>query len=305
VRLIWAIIPLVLFSIIGIQESFAQESKIIEIVYPIEQYIDSELIIKGNIIDAKNWNATFRIFDIKVEQYLKNSLDDDIVSIVMKTYSSKIGDSSFPEVKDDVLLHLKKTDRQDLRSRDLYAVSLYNSLFDNNKEIDIPPLQQLRISQKGYPLEKITCNSNLELIYKATDNSPACVKPKSVERLVSLGWALSNTESSKIWIGVIPVQCGNPWESYGVNILDHYPGTPEKHLPAPAYSPIELHRIDGLIIQQYYEDKGATIFERKFIPDATTPDLCEACSCNDGGYGWHFLVSTDSLELFEGWSKLN
>ncbi len=303
-RLVWVVIPLVLISIVGVQESFAEEFKIIEIVYPIEQYIDSDLIVKGFIIDKKNWNGTTNIYDVKVENYFKNSYNGDVVSILAK--ESNIDASFFTEVKDDVLLHLKKTDRKDLRERDLFSISFYNSLIDNNQEINISPLKQLQIIQKGYPLEKIACNSSLELIYKYTDNSPACVKPQSVERLMSLGWAKQNTDSPKTWIEIIPIQCGNVWENYRTNSLEHYPGTAEKHVfSLGQIEGMESLRIKGLIMQQHYEDKGAEIFERKFIPNLVKADICEGCFCNAGGYGWHFLISTNDIELFQGWHGVN
>ena len=59
-RLVWVVIPLVLIGIVEMQESFAEEPKIIEIVYPIEQYIGSELIVKGVIVDKKKLEWDYR-----------------------------------------------------------------------------------------------------------------------------------------------------------------------------------------------------------------------------------------------------
>jgi len=49
----------------------------------------------------------------------------------------------------------------------------------------LPPLKQINndISSKG-----VLCNEGLELILKSTDNSPACVKPQTAEKLVQRGW---------------------------------------------------------------------------------------------------------------------
>ena len=49
----------------------------------------------------------------------------------------------------------------------------------------LPPLKQINndISSKG-----VLCNDGLELILKSTDNSPACVKPQTAEKLVQRGW---------------------------------------------------------------------------------------------------------------------
>jgi len=49
----------------------------------------------------------------------------------------------------------------------------------------IPPLKQIKL---GISHSKITCNEGLELIFKR-DNSPACVKPETAEKLIERGWA--------------------------------------------------------------------------------------------------------------------
>ena len=41
----------------------------------------------------------------------------------------------------------------------------------------------------GTLLENVKCNDGLELIFKSTDGSPACVKPKTAEKLIERGWA--------------------------------------------------------------------------------------------------------------------
>ena len=57
------------------------------------------------------------------------------------------------------------------------------------------PLKQI---VSGTEPENITCNEGLELIFKSTNNSPACVKPRTVEKLIERGWALpKQTEQEK------------------------------------------------------------------------------------------------------------
>jgi|GEM_PF-505555 hypothetical protein len=50
---------------------------------------------------------------------------------------------------------------------------------------DLPPLQQV---EAGVASEDVVCDSGMELIMKASNNSPACVKPATAERLIQLGW---------------------------------------------------------------------------------------------------------------------
>ena len=37
--------------------------------------------------------------------------------------------------------------------------------------------------------EELECKKGLELVFKVTDNSPACVKPSTAEKLIQRGWA--------------------------------------------------------------------------------------------------------------------
>jgi len=52
-----------------------------------------------------------------------------------------------------------------------------------------PPLKQIA---SGIEPENVTCTEGLELVFKSTNNSPACVKPQTVEKLIERGWALPN-----------------------------------------------------------------------------------------------------------------
>jgi len=45
----------------------------------------------------------------------------------------------------------------------------------------------------GTLLENVKCNDGLELIFKSTDGSPACVKPKTAEKLIERGWAFETS----------------------------------------------------------------------------------------------------------------
>ena len=52
----------------------------------------------------------------------------------------------------------------------------------------LPPLKQIN---NGITSTGVLCNEGLELILKPTDNSPACVKPVTAEKLIARGWAIS------------------------------------------------------------------------------------------------------------------
>jgi len=55
-----------------------------------------------------------------------------------------------------------------------------------NKKQPSSPKKQL---QDGVKAKKIKCKEGLELAFKNTNNSPACVKPGTLQKLIERGWA--------------------------------------------------------------------------------------------------------------------
>ncbi|WP_166390018.1 hypothetical protein [Candidatus Nitrosotalea sp. TS] len=55
-----------------------------------------------------------------------------------------------------------------------------------SSESTLSPLKQFN---SGIAPNNITCNSGLQLIIKAEDGTPACVRPENVANLVERGWA--------------------------------------------------------------------------------------------------------------------
>jgi len=53
----------------------------------------------------------------------------------------------------------------------------------------MPPKKQMMPNMDPHT---VICKENLTLVLKATDFSPACVKPTSVEKLKERGWALKH-----------------------------------------------------------------------------------------------------------------
>ena len=51
--------------------------------------------------------------------------------------------------------------------------------------LTLAPLKQIA---NGVSLENITCKENMLIVFKNTDNSPACVKPATVDKLIERGW---------------------------------------------------------------------------------------------------------------------
>ena len=50
----------------------------------------------------------------------------------------------------------------------------------------------------GISLDLIRCNDGLELVYKSSNWHPACVTPTSADKLIEIGWAVSQSEKAEI-----------------------------------------------------------------------------------------------------------
>ena len=57
----------------------------------------------------------------------------------------------------------------------------------------LPPLKQMKL---GVNVEEIVCKEGLELIFKPSNDFPACVKPTTVEKLVERGWRIIESQRS-------------------------------------------------------------------------------------------------------------
>ena len=65
----------------------------------------------------------------------------------------------------------------------------YVSTFVISKTSVLSPLKQFKL---GIVLKNINCNNNFQLVIKAKDGTPACVKPETATKLIELGWAKVN-----------------------------------------------------------------------------------------------------------------
>ena len=62
-----------------------------------------------------------------------------------------------------------------------------NSLAENNDVVDskIPPLKQIK---NEISVKNIACKETMQLVFKNSDSSPACVKQTTVHKLMERGW---------------------------------------------------------------------------------------------------------------------
>jgi hypothetical protein len=65
------------------------------------------------------------------------------------------------------------------------------------------PLKQI---SDGVLPENVTCTEGLAIVLKSTDNSPACVKPSSVDKLIQRGWAIEKISDSTMFETMLSVE---------------------------------------------------------------------------------------------------
>jgi len=122
-----------------------------------------------------------------------------------------------------------------------------------NATVTIPviasPLKQFK---SGIAAQDVTCNEGLQLVIKAKDNSPACVRSSTAEKLVTLGWAKSQENTGLVTLsegqreGPLLVQKISADSVQGLNFRE-YP------IAINVGSPITLHigdsASDGCVVE--------------------------------------------------------
>ncbi len=132
---------------------------------------------------------------IKNEIYLLNC-EDSFISVFdtsMKKETARLEiKKQTPSFSANGIVYNEKTDQ-------IFVTDFYSGLVDVIKQEEFPnnsvmekiiqsPLKQIH---SGITRDKVTCKEGLGLIFKSSDNSPACVKPTSIQKLIERGWAKS------------------------------------------------------------------------------------------------------------------
>jgi len=116
------------------------------------------------------------------------------------------------------------------------------------------PMKQVK---SGTSSKGIKCDQGQVLVIKS-DNSPACVKPTTAQKLVELGWGV--LKEQMVWFEYTPIQCQkNPWDQTPYNMTSIT-------VPLPLYS----------LMQVYFKDEGIPIFEVRQTSNglSTRPLIC-------------------------------
>ena len=70
--------------------------------------------------------------------------------------------------------------------------------FDEQKRTPNYPSSPLLQYYFGVSLDRIICNDGYQIVLKSTNFYPACVKLSSVDQLIKIGWAVSQTEKADL-----------------------------------------------------------------------------------------------------------
>jgi len=203
-RLVWVVIPLILIGIVGIQESFADENKIyhLSLDYGI---IKIPYDIPNGSIDKITLDADAGTMLIMIE-----SVDEGIFSIDLIKFSRFI-DLGFGDMDNIfVLVDGRETKFEHNKTFDSFIFNFHINSNSKNIEIvassmekNMPGPPQSWVDHKLLKFDKIyspyqqvknnidskdiVCKEGLELIFKSSNNFPACVKPETAEKLIQRG----------------------------------------------------------------------------------------------------------------------
>ena len=149
----------------------------------LELYLENEIILIGEIKSLQEFPKQGHTeYDVIVERYLKNPQPtDNITAFGGGTSESVISVQKVFGEGDRVFLLLNSNNGD-------YKISLYSvwaGSFNPDLDFIIPPL---KLYNAGIPAEDIVCKSMFVLVQRLSDDSPACIKPESIEKLVVIGW---------------------------------------------------------------------------------------------------------------------
>lgn len=111
---------------------------------------------------------------------------------LVKLQESNIGNASNPKISNDTLTtkeDAKISDSQESEKKTEDNVTKPSQEEKGKIEKVLGKLAPLKQFKSKVSALNVECNDGLQLIMKAKDHSPACVKPNTAEKLIERGWA--------------------------------------------------------------------------------------------------------------------
>jgi len=205
VRWVWVVIPLVLIGIVEVQEGFSLCVKTPCLDQPTglwSEYISQEPFELQKGLKEASFGAIpihFRLLDVEDSrcpsdvQCVWEGLVIVTVGVTVNWVDLGNYSISLNEPLDGSIIQLDQYYLQLIKvepyptSTELIPEWDYVATMKFSKIEILSPLKQVN---NGVSLESITCKNELKLIFKPSDNSPACVKPQTAEKLIQRGWAI-------------------------------------------------------------------------------------------------------------------
>ena len=122
------------------------------------------------------WQGEVKIF-VKI---IENNQDLGDFSLTSRTGETNLAIQVF----DGHLIQMIKIEPYPTSGKKI-LLSDYVATFVISKDNILSPLKAFK---SGVTIENIICKEGFDLIEKKTDNSPACVKPQTAQKLVERGW---------------------------------------------------------------------------------------------------------------------
>ncbi len=202
-------------SIFTIGITFAQVTPVLDLSYALFKTDREEYKIQYNVTNAK-LEGTFVDIGARAFMFILNATEDGQLSVELprkvidstrdgkdKPYFVGLGDPTccLKRIKVDEIRNNLETRIITINfTKGLKQVEILGTFFVENNyprtnltlyTDEMSPLKQWQL---GADSQEVICKNGFQLIIKARDDSPACVKPESVSKLVDRGWAVSAPE---------------------------------------------------------------------------------------------------------------
>ena len=235
-RLVWVVIPLILFGIVGIQSVEGQISPgspfaaDLSINNPpnLGETTDVTLTfidLFSYYSDIEQFPATIRLPDglelvsgeLETMHFWQrgDTLDVTVTVKAIQTGNWTIQGFGFGGAADYLYLVIDEDSSYihegNFPSSTLskYPVEKYREFYDELTQYKAP-LKQIR--DNGVLPKDVKCNEGKVLFFKASDNSPACVKPETAEKLIERGWINQLVENELVqYFNGVREKCKNPY----------------------------------------------------------------------------------------------
>jgi len=170
------------------------------------------------------------------------------------------------------------------------------SILIGSDDLILPPLKQ---KSQGVLPNSVVCSSNLQLVLKSTDNSPACVKPSTALKILERGWTEigdAKTPGSKEQSPKSDLTVRTWTSGFWVKSQNIFTITPEKIIISKRNTNLDEPPIEIPITKQEWQELEKLINFPNFL---LLPDSVGDCpGCTDNEVHWIEISNSTVTKLF-------